>query len=84
VRRNVWKLNVDEVYGFTYDARAVRTTVIFAGSNLAKHEQDQQNNKHKAEGTAPVVASTVKRASADSTKAAQQCDHQDDENDGPD
>ena len=77
-------LNVDEVHGFPYDARAVRRPVILAESNLAKQEQDQQNNKHNAEGAAPVVASTVKRASADSTKAAQQCDHQDDENDGPD
>jgi hypothetical protein len=53
-------LNVDEVHGFPYDARAVRRPVILAGSNLAKQEQDQQNNKHNAEGAAPVVASTVK------------------------
>ena len=76
-------LNVDEVRGVPNDARAVRRTVIFAGSNLAKQEQDQQNNKHKAERAAPVVAGTVKGAAADSTKAAQQCDHQDDENNGP-
>jgi hypothetical protein len=53
------------------------------GSNLAKHEQDQQNNNHKAEGATPVVASAVKRAAAEATKAAQQCDDQDDENDSP-
>ena len=41
----MWKLNVDEVRGVPNDARAVRRTVIFAGSNLAKQEQDQQNNK---------------------------------------
>ena len=43
-------------------------------SNLAKDEQDQQNSKHKAESAAPVVASTVKRAAADSAEPAQQCD----------
>ncbi len=63
---------------FPYDARAVRRTVIFAGSNFADHKQNHQN-KHKAAHAAPVV----KRPSADSTKAAQQCDHQDDENNGP-
>jgi hypothetical protein len=40
------------------------------GSQLAKQKQDQQNNNYKPEATAPVVASTVKRAAADSTKAA--------------
>ena len=33
-----------------------------AGSNLAKHEQDHQNNERKAERAAPVVAGAVKGA----------------------
>ena len=47
-------------------------------SQLAKQKQDQQNNNYKPEATAPVVASTVKRAAANSTEAAQQCDDQND------
>jgi hypothetical protein len=57
--------------------------MILAGSKLAEQNQDQQNNNHKAEAAAPIVASPVKRAAADSTKAAQQCDYQDDEKDSP-
>jgi hypothetical protein len=49
--------------------------MIFAGSKLADQKQDQQDNNHKAKAAAPVVASTVKRATANSTKAAQQRDH---------
>jgi hypothetical protein len=53
------------------------------GSQLTQQKQDQEYNNHKAEAAAAIVASTVKRAAADSTKAAQQCDHQDYQNDGP-
>jgi len=53
--------------------------MIVTGSNLAKQEQDQENNNYKAKAAAPVVASPVETAAANSTKTAQQCDHQDDE-----
>jgi hypothetical protein len=56
---------------------------FFVELKLAQQKQDQQNNNHKAEAAAPVVASTVKGAAADSTKAAQQRDHQNDEDYGP-
>lgn len=46
------------------------------GSNLAKQKQDQENNNDKAKAAAPVVARPVERAAANSTKTAQQCNHQ--------
>ncbi|MDB5650403.1 MAG: hypothetical protein JWL62_1923 [Hyphomicrobiales bacterium] len=57
--------------------------MIFVGSNPAKEKQDHQNNKDKAEATAPVVACPIKRAAANFAKAAQQRDYQDDDNNGP-
>jgi hypothetical protein len=62
-------------------ARSVQKSA--ARSNFPKQKQDQQNNNHNAEAAAPVVPGTVKRAAPDSAKSAQQCYHQDDENDGP-
>src|SRR6187455_457438 len=62
---------------------AAKSPASQAGSDLAKQKQDQQNNNHEAEAAAAIVASTVKRTAANSTKATQQCDHQNDENDGP-
>ena len=56
---------------------------LIAELKLTQQKQHQQNYNHKAETAAAVVASTVKRASADSTETAQQRDYQDDENDGP-
>jgi hypothetical protein len=45
--------------------------MIVTGSNLAKQEQDQENNNYKAKAAAPVVASPVETAAANSTKTAQ-------------
>ena len=58
--------------------------MTLAESKPAHQNQDQQDNNYKSETTAPIVTHTIKRAAAESSKAAQQCDHQDDENDGPD
>jgi hypothetical protein len=57
--------------------------MIFAGSNLAKQKQDHQNNNDEAETAAAVIASAVKRAAADSTKAAKQCNYENDKYDCP-
>ena len=49
------------------------------GSKLAEQNQDQDDDQHKAKSAAAVVAGTVKGPASDSTEAAQQCDHQDNE-----
>lgn len=57
--------------------------MIFAGLNPTCYKQDHQDENHDTKAAAPVVTGAVKWTAANSAKAAQQGDHQDDEKDGP-
>ena len=50
-----------------------------SGSNPAENNQNQYDNKDKAQPAATIVAGPVKRASADAAEATQQRDYQNDE-----
>src|SRR5690349_24887351 len=49
-----------------------------------EQQQDQQDHDHKTKTAAAVVSSAVERSAADAAEAAQQGDHENDQNDCPD
>lgn len=50
-------------------------------SELAEQDQDQEDNHHEAEPSAPVVPGPIEGAATDTTEAAQQDDDQYDQQD---
>jgi hypothetical protein len=62
--------------------RYARTTKC--SSNPAEQNQDQDDGQNEAESTAPVIAGTVKRPTAQAAKSTEQCDDQNDEKDRSD
>ena len=58
------------------------TTGTFAGaSKPAEDDQDQHDNENEAEPASPIIAGPIERAAADSAKASEQRDYEDDEED---
>src|ERR1700731_304586 len=50
-------------------------------SKPPEQQQDQQNNDDEAEAAAAVVAGAIERSAADTAEAAEQGDHENDQND---